>query len=448
MKINRYLLLFTVFIIILSPSAMAGGVFDNIVNGFGNTSSNWANKNMGLATKIFWAISFFEFAYQAAFKKLLPGEIQKLWVWILTRCLLIYLFAKFVLDINLYSDIINWLIELGADMGGVSMSGGAGKINYSVSQLWSTLYDMWSPMVYIILGASAGAGALSTTTGMFLLYMAMAIIFVMFAMIATVTLTIVEMYLILFGGCFFTAFAGSSWTKNYWEKYLTYCVAVGVRLMFTCIILGVISSQWSDTSQWLIEIKTPSLTDPSSWANFNVWEAVKSVMTNLISMLGVMIIDMVLLITIPAKAASLLNGAVSAGLGEAIGAAAMGLSGGKALAAPTGAVAGIAKNTAKTLANPSPNAKSEAFRAMRQAGKNTIGGSKDGDLSKFRQNIRDAGKSAVQKQGFSDIASDAKNKWANASKQAGSSMANAAQKAGAGDSSHGGGSINVNPHNH
>ena len=253
-------------------------------------------------------------------------------------------------------------------------------------------------------------------------------------MAIVISVTIIEAYFVLFGGFFLVAFAGSSWTKSYWEKYLSYVVAVGVRLFFTALILGVLQTTWKD----------------NSWVPKSASE-ITELPFNLLSMLMVLTLDVVLMVTLPSKAAALMNGAVQAGLGEVMGGAALALSGGKALANPTSAVAGIAKDGIKAAVAAPGGAKKAAYSAMREGLKNNIGGAKDGDLSKFRQSIKDTGQKASSKntkEGLSNLKDSSINKWKDAAQKSSNSVSTFANKANAADATHSGGSVNVNPHNH
>lgn len=441
---NNIIKRLSVFLIFafLTNQSFAGGVFDTIINGFSGATSKWQGKFLPIAQYIFWTISLLEFTYQLAFKKLLPGEINKLWVFVVTRVVLITLMAQFVLNINVYSGIIDWLIHLGALVGGVDLSTTGTTIKYSVSELWGTLWNMWAPTLAVLVGAGTASSVALPALGGFLFNIAFAILIVMLIMCSIVMLTLIEAYFVLFGGMFLMGFAGSSWTMNYWQKYLSYVAAVGVRLMFTSLVLGVLSVQWTDTS-WLHPItKTSLLTDPGD------------VLQNLISMLGVFFFDMIILITFPSKAAAMLNGAVNAGLGEAFGAAAMAMSGGKMLGSPAAMAANVGKNVVGAVASAPATAKSAAFKAMRQGMKNNIGGSDDGGSNgKFRELMKSQGQTAASQATKSSIkdavVGEKGNNWQSAiqaSKQSASNFTNKAGSTGSGNSS--AAPINANPHSH
>lgn len=444
---NKFLLIL-IFSLICNYSFAAApvskGAFDSIVSGFAGATSNWQTKFLPIAQYIFWTVSLLEFTYQLAFKKLLPGEINKLWVFVVTRVVLITLMAQFVLNPNVYMGIINWLVGLGSLAGNVNLSGGT-LVDYSVSGLFSKLSGLLGPTVGALMILGATAGSLATATGFFLYSFAFSIYMIMIIMCSIVMLTLVEAYFVLFGGMFLMGFAGSSWTMNYWQKYLSYVAAVGVRLMFTALILGVLSSQWSNTTSWL---------QPIDLTLVGIITAPVTVLQNLIALLGVFCFDMIILITFPSKAAAMLNGAVNAGLGEAFGAAAMAMSGGKMLGAPAAVATTTAKNVASAAASAPATAKSAAFKAMRQGMKNNIGGSDDGGSNgKFRELMKSQGQTAASQATKSSIKDavlgEKGNNWSTAmqaSKQSASTFTNKAGSTGSGNSS--AAPINANPHSH
>ncbi len=439
MKI-KYLL--PLILAVICSNANAAGAFDSIVAAFANSANKWATTYMPIASYIFWLISFLEFGYQLVFKKLLPNDITKLAFFVVSRTTVIALLAKFVLDINVYTDIVSWLVKLGSMVGGVNLSGGP-LIDYSPSALWGELWQMFSPTIITLITAAGTVGLLNSSIANFLFTLTTVIFGVMLIMVVIVMLTMIEAYFVIFAGCFLAGFAGASWTMNYWQKYLSFVAGVGVRLMFTSLILGAFKNQWSNAASWL---------QPVEFSMSSPIDSTVAVCKNLFAMLGVFTFDMVLLVTFPSKAAAMLNGAVNAGLGEAIGAASMALSGGRMLSAPATGGAGAMKSFANAALEAPGAAKSAAFKAMRDGLKNNIGdGSGGGSDDKFRQALRQQGANAAKDattKTMKGAATEGKSAWqqaVNATKQNASNFAGKAGGTGSGTS--GGSNLNLNPHN-
>ena len=66
------------------------------------------------------------------------------------------------------------------------------------------------------------------------------VIVVCFALIAAMMIvTLVEMYIVSYAGIILLGFGGSSFTKDYAVKYLTYAVSVGIKIMMMTLVVSV-----------------------------------------------------------------------------------------------------------------------------------------------------------------------------------------------------------------
>ena len=442
---KKYLLFLMVFLTLCIAQSHAVGAFDSIVKAFETPAKRWGTDLLKVATYLFWFLSMLEFGYQLTFKRLLPNEISKLWVFVIVRIVITSLLSYFVLNLGTYTGIVSWLIKLGSSIGGVDLSGG-GLISYSPSTLFGELFGLFGGTLGGLFLAAATTSFLASAVANFMLDIALMILASMLIIVIVVMLTMIEAYFVIFAGFFLVGFAGSSWTMSYWQKYLSYVVAVGIRLFATAIILGIISTQWSaaGSAEWLKPIDWSTLVSSDS-------SVIANILNNLISMLGVFLFDMVLIITIPAKAAAMLNGAVNAGLGEAIGAAALAMSGGKIAGGMVKAGSGVAKNAASAALGAGGAAKSAAFKAMRTAAKNNIGGQDGaGGDAKWKAMLKQKGQDAAKTSNSEALKgglNSAKKSFADGtknSKQAAGQFGNKANSAGSGSSS--APSLNINPH--
>ena len=366
MKHKFYKLFFlTVLLCCTSTSTFALGVFDTVLQSYSNATATWSTTLLPVARYIFWTLSFVEFLYQLSIKKVLPNDIQKLWVFGLTRVIVVTLLSLFVLDLNTYTGIISWFCELGSKIGGSDLTTGAAAqvINYSPSNLFDGLFGHLGPTISTIILAAAATGLLSTSVGIFLFQLATVILACIFIIVIVVMLTLIEAYFVIFAGIILAGFAGSSWTMNYWQKYLAYVAGVAIRLFCTCVLLGLLTAaDWSwikplpDTSAGIVA----AFTHPGD------------VVANLLAMLGVFLFNMVVMVTLPSKAAAMLNGSINAGLGEAVGAAALAMSGGKMFAAGASGVLGGGAKLTQGAINAPAAAKSAGFKTLRNGMRNQI----------------------------------------------------------------------------
>ncbi|MCC2644935.1 MAG: Type secretory pathway TrbL component-like protein [Burkholderiales bacterium] len=367
--------------------AHANNAFDSVMLSYATATGKWSNVLLPVARYVFWFIASLEFMYQLTIKRLLPNELQKLWVFLIVRVFVASFLAVFVLDLNFYTAIISWMAKLGALCGGLSFEGTGTPINFSPSGLFKQIWDVYSPTLYGITIAAGATSLVDTAIGMFLLGLSGVIIICILVIVFSTMLVMVEAYFVIFGGIILAGFAGSSWTLNYWQKYLSYVSGVAVRLFCTSLLLGLISAQMHDHS-WITPIPEISLNI------LKVGESIKDFLTNTISMLGVFGFNMILMLTLPSKAGAMLNGSVNAGLGEAINAASMAMSGGRMLAAPVAGALGGALKIAKGVEGAGAAAKSAGFQAMRDGVRsNPNNGSSD---DKWKQMIRASGQDAAK----------------------------------------------------
>ena len=449
MRTNKKLL---IILCLLSINFVyADGVFDSIVQSFAGATSTWQTTLLPWAKYLFWFLGSLEFLYQLSIKKLLPNEITKLWVWLVVRILVAVLFAQFVLDPKFYMAIVTFFTNLGARVGGTAIDpANTGILMFSPSaifqQQWSLMWPTLSALITTGTAASVSAGgfSLSPSLGNFLFGLAGAIFICMLIMCITVMLTLIEAYFVMFAGIILCGFAGSSWTLNFWQKYLSYVGGVAIRLFCMSILMGLLSNQWANPDAWLLKIEMTAI---------GIISAPVTDFQNLFALMGVFMFDMVLMVTLPSKAAAMLNGAVNAGFGEAIGAAAMAMSGGKMLGAAGGGGVGGVKALTSGLLGAAPAAKSAAFKAMKSAAKNNIGGEAGaGGDDKWKQMLRSTGRDAANKAAGDSMkggVSSGKKSFADGAKTASTHGSTFAQKAGGSNSGQAGGSsLNVDPHKH
>ena len=155
---------------------------------------------------------------------------------------------------------------------------------------------------------------------------ALGVVFAFGIIAAQLLLTNVESYIVVGGGVLLLGFAGSRWTADIASRYLSYAVAIGIKLFSLYLIIGIgnsLAGQWGEL-----------LLLPEATLNPRIY----------FQILGGALAYMMLAWYIPSLAASLYTGTVALSLaelaytGRSVGAAASSVSVG-ALAA-TGAVVG------------------------------------------------------------------------------------------------------------
>jgi type IV secretory pathway TrbL component len=409
--------------------AKSKGVFDTIVNNFAILIQPLAEQYLKVAKYIFWTISFLEFTYQIAFKKMFANDFSKIWIFAMTRMLLTTAMFHFALDLETYKGVINWLVNLGNinSVGTIKSSGNvANFIDFSPSALWSKEWEIFGKLITVLLIAAAGGGILSTATGVFLFQLGGGLFMIMLSTVIITMWIIVQTYFVLFVGCFLAGFSGSSWTMNYWQKYLSFMAGAGVKLMTVSIVIGFMNTQMNSPT----------------WITDDVG-ATTSLLTNFLSTIGVFLFDLALLFGLPRLADSLLSGTISAGLGDVVGAASSVMSGGKMLSSPiagaTKATKGLVSSAAKSS---SGGAKSAAFKAMRNELKNGVGAGGSTSDANFREAVKQKGKDAANSvSGITSAKKDLSDGFRKG-KDAAQNFANKASSGGGSSGSH----LNIDPH--
>jgi hypothetical protein len=444
LKFNLSKIFLCIFCLTLFSHVHAQGLFDTILKSFYSTGMDkWYPKAQTIAAGIFWTVSLLEFGYLVAFKKMFAGQIDKLWYVIISRAIITsLLFAIFVNDIKLYTGIIEWLLKIGSDFGGgLSKTPGADIV--SVSDLFDKMWNALLVPLKIIFVGAAGAGILSPATGIFLFSIAGIIILTILIASVAVMWMVAKAWIVIFGGFILTGFIGSNWTRNYWQKYLSYVIGVGFSLFGLSLVIVMITAQWSNLN-WL-----PALPDINigSFAT-DAMGVIGQLFLNLVSILGVLIFDVVLLIGAPMIGSQLASGVVNAGMGDLIAGAATAASGGAMLGKTAQAATKAAGAAASGVTGAAGAGKKAAIQSMRDSLKNGISGgnSDDGafrDMAKTK--AKEAASSASKEhrsQGFSDAKDAFKEGMKNTSREGSKFGQHASRASGGGSTS--GASVNTN----
>lgn len=424
---------------IVVAHANGTGVFDTILNSVYVKASTWGDKLIPVAAGIFYTVSTIEFAYAVGFKKMLAGDHQKLFYTMMSRIIVMsLLYYMFVKDLGFYIGILKWGLNLGQTLGGgIPTTVSSGGI-YSISGLFSL---MWDHVQTIVTGLTAAAAAVSFVNGAlgnFLFGIVGAIIIVILTCCVTVMWLLIRSWLVMFGGFFLAGFIGSHWTRNYWQNYIKSVIGVALSLFTLSLVLIIIEWQWSHTSEWLPQLPEFSVTGAGDY--------LATALINLVAMLGVVVLDAVLIIGGAGLGASLASGVIGTGLGEAIGAVAGVMAGASMVSGATKA-AGTVTNAAVNAGEVGRKASRES---MKNSLKNGIGGDGNSSDSKFREMAKTQAKQAgsdAKSAHMNNAFGDAKKHLGGAGRGA-SNMGNNLSRGTGGGGGGGPASINTNSPSH
>ncbi len=160
-------------------------------------------------------------------------------------------------------------------------------------------------------------------------FTAVTCLFAFVVIAAQMVIVLVEMYIVLGGGVFMLAFAGSRFTAPFAERFLSYSVGVGVKMFVLYLIVGVgsnLAAGWTD-------LLADSATNIGS----------------LFTILGASVIYMFVAWSIPSFASAMMSGSVSLTLGSALATGAMVGSAGVGAAAMLAGAAASGRRSASDL---------------------------------------------------------------------------------------------------
>src|SRR5207247_499954 len=125
----------------------------------------------------------------------------------------------------------------------------AGATAAGITNLSPTgVFDQGLALANKILNATADLGLLDGFFASLVAGISALIVVIAFAIIAAQLLVVlVESFIVIGAGILFLGFAGSRWTKFFTERYLSYLASVGVKLFVLYLIMGVgmgIAARW------------------------------------------------------------------------------------------------------------------------------------------------------------------------------------------------------------
>ncbi len=250
----KYLIICLVFCSVYAdvPNCVikGGGVLDDILLQFGNAATGWQNTIEPITKKFFFILFGMEFMWQLTVRKVFAGDIEKLWVFFFTRTVLCFFFARYLINIEMYRGIIEFLSGLGSTLGGfsINMKPGSGLNTLGPSAVISNFYCM-ADMIHT---ATDQTGTFDFITLKITLAIIQVLLFIVLIFIAYYLMhIIIQAYLLIYAGFIFAGFAGSSWTKSYWERYISSTISIGIKFLVVCLIMGILNTQMKN---WATDI--------------------------------------------------------------------------------------------------------------------------------------------------------------------------------------------------
>lgn len=288
-------------------------ILTDLVNAFQGATAGWFAALFPIARNLFFTLAAIEIVWAASWWIIERDDPTQIFVQFLKRVIAI----GFFLGVLTFADVwIPAIIDGFATAG--RTAGGLPELNPS------TVIDQGIAVASSLISSISVAGWFTSPGGNFVAAIAALLTFLAFVVIAgQLALALIEMYVVIGGGVLLLGFAGSRWTIPFAERYLSYAVAIGIKLFVLYLIIGVgttLAASWSPT---LAGVGT----SPS----------------DLFAILGAALVYMIVAWQIPSFASALIAGSVNLTLGTAIytggsmAAMAVGVKGLAARAAASGA---------------------------------------------------------------------------------------------------------------
>lgn len=287
-------------------------ILTDLVNAFQMATAGWFGALFPIARNLFFTLAAIEIVWAASWWVVERDDPTQILVQFLRRILAIGFFLAVLTFAGVWVPaIIDGFATAGRAAGGLP------ELNPS------TVIDQGIAVASELIASISVAGWFTSPGGNLVAAIASLLTFLAFVIIAgQLALTLIEMYVVIGGGVLLLGFAGSRWTMPFAERYLSYAVAVGIKLFVLYLIIGVgtaLAASWAPT---LAGVGT----SPS----------------DLFAILGASFVYMIVAWQIPSFASALIAGSVNLTLGTAlatggsIAAMALGVSGLAARAAASG----------------------------------------------------------------------------------------------------------------
>jgi type IV secretion system protein TrbL len=212
-------------------------ILNDIVRDYEAISTSWFSALGPIANKIFWILVAIQLTWSA------------IW-WVLDRedglAVVSSLLRQVVAIGFFYALLLNGGTWVPAVIQSFSQAGAtaAGLTDLSPTGV----FDQGLALANRILNATSDLGLLDGFFASLIAGITAIVVVIAFAIIAAQLLVaLVESFIVIGAGVLFLGFAGSRWTKFFTERYLSYVASIGVKLFVLYLIMGVgmgIAARW------------------------------------------------------------------------------------------------------------------------------------------------------------------------------------------------------------
>lgn len=267
---------------------MPDAILDGIQQQFATATGGWYTAVFPYARKLFFALVLIELTWAAALWVLDRDDPASVVASFIKKIVAVAFFYAILLNAGAWLPaVINSFTGIGAAAAGIEELTPSGVLNQGVN-LAAKMLEPLGLLGFLAATIASIIGGLA----------ALGVVFAFGIIAAQLLLTNVESYIVVGGGVLLLGFAGSRWTADIASRYLSYAVAIGIKLFSLYLIIGIgnsLAGQWGEL-----------LLLPDATLNPRIY----------FQILGGALAYMMLAWYIPSLAASLYTGTVALSLAE------------------------------------------------------------------------------------------------------------------------------------
>lgn len=277
-------------VLALSSTPALAGTLDTIGNAYKAASNGWESTLTAYAKSLFLKLALLELIWFVLMKLILAGRGgDEFFAALIGKMLPLLFFYAILLNFDSWVPaVISSFVQAGQG------AGGTGALTPS------SVLDLGLTIATTVWNAVAQNGIANVAAPMmaFSAVLGGVVIFLSFVFIAgQLLVTLIESYIVVSAGVLFLGFAGSSWTKTFAERFLSYVASVGIKLFMIYLIIGVGQQV---AAQWVAAI-------PASPQASDYW-----------AIAGEAVVYLLIAWQVPATASALMSGSVQMSLGGAL----------------------------------------------------------------------------------------------------------------------------------
>lgn len=318
------LLLFMILLLVYIPAHadVSFGFMDDLVNKITNKAAGFRDVFATAAISLYMALVTIELALDTGQELLKGSNGMKFIGIIIVRMSMMMIWIAIIKDPSFVTASINQALSLATEAGGVAVSNltpsktaGLGVLVFQnfMDAIHAAKFSLADPMTIVY--------------GLIIIIIGFAVIILFALMGIMFFITKIESTFVIAVGVVMMGFLGSTWTSQNGKAYITYIIAVCIKLIVTILIISIVIDV---TNDWATKVSNAA----------GLFELINV-------SVGIVLDSMTLLflvMTIPALAAGICTGVSTASLTGALAAGGAVLAAGATLAAGAGSLADMFKS--------------------------------------------------------------------------------------------------------